>query len=459
MLVKDGSRIRGHLYAANVDGDFALALRGAHTTASPKPQAELVVSAQDFVAMTFLTEQGTFMTDTAISGGVGPRERELQKWTPTDALPDLTLETSGTTSWDQFSVNEKKFGVTTDFNEEMYTTKLDKSRPEVKAREAEAARIAAEIERGVVTNVHMAEERGMQVDGDEEELYSSVIRDGKYMPPGLKNPIEKIDKKRPVVKPEARPPTPKETAKDTVKETRPTTPKETRPPTPKEIVKERPPTPKEKYSPHPSPSVESPSRQTFVDTAIAFRDYSQKERAQLQARSKNIQTHGDLQSQWKSFKEFSEKLSVKGSSGRETTERPKTSASIHSTTAETPPRKSSEPNLEPTLDQVKEQSKEQKDTDQKHKQQKDKDEKEKDEKEKDEKEKEFKFNVDAAEFSFNIGAEEFVPGGSPPATAPPVEGNPYYQKGRPQQGRGRGGMKEAYVGGYQKKGTFSPCRG
>ncbi len=50
-------------------------------------------------------------------------------------------------NWDQFAVNEKLFGVKTDFNEDLYTTKLDKNSEEYKRREKEAARLAREIEK------------------------------------------------------------------------------------------------------------------------------------------------------------------------------------------------------------------------------------------------------------------------------------------------------------------------
>ena len=48
-------------------------------------------------------------------------------------------------SWDQFVMNEKLFGVETSFDEEVYTTKLDRSGPDFKEREREAQRIANEI--------------------------------------------------------------------------------------------------------------------------------------------------------------------------------------------------------------------------------------------------------------------------------------------------------------------------
>ena len=68
-------------------------------------------------------------------------------------MPDGSVEASalgsdrGGNTWDQFAVNEKLFGVTTDFNEELYTTKLDKNSEEYKRREKEAAMLAKQIEK------------------------------------------------------------------------------------------------------------------------------------------------------------------------------------------------------------------------------------------------------------------------------------------------------------------------
>lgn len=51
----------------------------------------------------------------------------------------------GKNTWDQFSANEQLFGVRASFDEEVYTTKLDRSAPDFKERERRAARIASEI--------------------------------------------------------------------------------------------------------------------------------------------------------------------------------------------------------------------------------------------------------------------------------------------------------------------------
>lgn len=81
--------------------------------------------------------------------------------------------------WNQFDANEKLFGVVSSFDENLYTTKLDKTKiPNDLSRQAE--RIAMEIERQTTSNFHLQEERGQanaQRDGlDEEARYSSVDR-------------------------------------------------------------------------------------------------------------------------------------------------------------------------------------------------------------------------------------------------------------------------------------------
>lgn len=58
---------------------------------------------------------------------------------------DFTLTSSGDNNWNQFTANEKLFGVTTSFDEDVYTTKLDRTAPDYKERERKAQRIANEI--------------------------------------------------------------------------------------------------------------------------------------------------------------------------------------------------------------------------------------------------------------------------------------------------------------------------
>ena len=103
--------------------------------------------------------------------------RELQPWVPSDTdpaeAPESLLAASShagrgsrgsSSSWNQFQVNQDKFGVTTSFDESIYTSKLDHSRSKYSA--AEADRLAAEIEGHVSGNAHLAEERGMELDAE-----------------------------------------------------------------------------------------------------------------------------------------------------------------------------------------------------------------------------------------------------------------------------------------------------
>src|SRR5690606_22117259 len=123
-----------------------------------------------------------FRTDTDISAGGGYNnrgERELQRWQPSaDVDTNLSLDDSSGAGWDQFAVNERLFGVKTDFDENIYTTKLDKSHPLYRQREQQAAKIAKEIEMGSAMNAHVAEERGLAVDDsgmDEEDKYVAPL--------------------------------------------------------------------------------------------------------------------------------------------------------------------------------------------------------------------------------------------------------------------------------------------
>jgi hypothetical protein len=98
--------------------------------------------------------------------------------------------TSSSMSWDQFETNARLFGAKTDYDEEIYTTKLDRSSADYKKRERHADRLAAEIMSKTSSNPHVAEERGQVTANDtkdEEEKYSGVVRSqGAYVPPGAR---------------------------------------------------------------------------------------------------------------------------------------------------------------------------------------------------------------------------------------------------------------------------------
>jgi PAB1-binding protein PBP1 len=102
-----------------------------------------------------------FRTDTEISKeafapfGEG---RMLQKWADdTDsfsiederAFADMAISGGGNGTgkggWDQFAANEARFGVKSNYEETLYTTKLDKTAKDFKDRERKADQLAKEI--------------------------------------------------------------------------------------------------------------------------------------------------------------------------------------------------------------------------------------------------------------------------------------------------------------------------
>ncbi len=72
-------------------------------------------------------------------------------------------------AWDQFKANERLFGLKTDYNEEIYTTAIDRSNPLYREREARAQQLAREIEGSAAKDAHTREERGIVDDGDLDE--------------------------------------------------------------------------------------------------------------------------------------------------------------------------------------------------------------------------------------------------------------------------------------------------
>lgn len=103
-----------------------------------------------------------FKTDVDISQKAGAsKERPLQAWA--DDIPenttasgrggfshgdDVTFGPGATTTnnqWDQFAANEKLFGVKAGFDEDAYTTKIDRNAPDFKEKEKKAQALANEI--------------------------------------------------------------------------------------------------------------------------------------------------------------------------------------------------------------------------------------------------------------------------------------------------------------------------
>jgi len=104
-------------------------------------------------------------------------------------LEDTSNKSTG--AWDQFATNERQFGIKSNYDEDIYTTKLDRSGKDFKERERNAERIAREILNSSTNNPHLAEERNQITNhagtADEEAKYGAVQRGpNAYVPPGAR---------------------------------------------------------------------------------------------------------------------------------------------------------------------------------------------------------------------------------------------------------------------------------
>lgn len=97
------------------------------------------------------------------------------------SLEDEINDNENNKKWDQFEVNKKKYNVISTYDENLYTTTLDKNKISKELNDY-ADKIIHEIKNSSNNekNVHILEDRGIidERDGDidEEDKYSSVIR-------------------------------------------------------------------------------------------------------------------------------------------------------------------------------------------------------------------------------------------------------------------------------------------
>ncbi|KAF8149936.1 hypothetical protein B0H34DRAFT_731793 [Crassisporium funariophilum] len=207
LLTKTSQRYEGVVGSTEREGDTTgVTLKDVRdiTTPGAPLKDQLFIAATNIESYTSgpadakPTNGDSFRTDADISQKKGTgRERDLQAWvsgepSAVDALggDDATFGPSANgTSWDQFTANEQLFGVKASFDEDVYTTKLDRSAPDFKERERKAQRLANEIIGAATNNPHIAEERGFVDDSgvNEEDKYGAVVRgQNAYVPPGAR---------------------------------------------------------------------------------------------------------------------------------------------------------------------------------------------------------------------------------------------------------------------------------
>eukprot|EP01018_Ginkgo_biloba_P022916 Gb_33048 [translate_table: standard] len=216
--VKNGSIFSGIFHATNAEKDYGVVLKMARLTKggskkggkrhtgkdaiNKAPIKTLIILAKDLVQVIAKDVPVTgdelvnghaceYRHDIVIDSFLSQAqhielERELEPWTPDKDAPQSlgledTFQNTWNRNWDQFETNKALFGVKSTFDEELYTTKLERG-PQMRDREREAYRIAREIEGQATKNFHLAEERGMNfvelLDAlDEESRFSSVLRE------------------------------------------------------------------------------------------------------------------------------------------------------------------------------------------------------------------------------------------------------------------------------------------
>ncbi|TMX03974.1 hypothetical protein EJD97_012733 [Solanum chilense] len=212
--VMDGSVFSGILHATNAEKDFGIILKMAQLikdssegmkstseTFSKPPLKTLIIPGKEFAQVTakgvpttldgfrtefMLEQQQELLTDSCISQSRHIEvERQLERWVPDDDAPecpelDNIFDGHWNRGWDQFQANETLFGVKSTFDEDLYTTKLERG-PQMSELEKEALRIAREIEGEDTRDLHLAEERGIQLhenlEVDEETRFSAVVRE------------------------------------------------------------------------------------------------------------------------------------------------------------------------------------------------------------------------------------------------------------------------------------------
>jgi len=212
--VTDGSLYSGIFHTTNAEKDFGIILKMAHSirtgssqgqksiakSVSQAPSKTLIITAKELVQImakgVFVTRDGftndvqhvkqkDIMIDSSISQSRHVDvERDLERWVPDEDDPQCPeseniFDDPRNRGWDQFKANAALFGVKSTFDEELYTTKLERG-PQMRDLEREALRIAREIEGEETHDLHLAEERGIHLhenfDIDEETRFSSVFR-------------------------------------------------------------------------------------------------------------------------------------------------------------------------------------------------------------------------------------------------------------------------------------------
>lgn len=171
------------------------------TATSSTFQTDTEISGKQTTATKGLVAAGTAWTTpipTPPSSGNGNSRADSLMGNTARTTPAPTAGLEGSIGgWDQFKANEQLFNVKASYDENLYTTALDKSTMD-KQKIEQAEKLAREIEGATTSNPHVAEERGHKIQGDydEEDLYSGVLKEQpKKQPMNYAAAVAKADSK------------------------------------------------------------------------------------------------------------------------------------------------------------------------------------------------------------------------------------------------------------------------
>ena len=161
VLTKEKEPIIGKILPGSCSKEFILM----------KSNEILTMAPNEIISLQLRLYKKDFRTDSEISKSKDNR-RNLQEWNHDG--PELSLD-SEDRNWDQFTTNAEKFGVQSTYQEELYTTK--KVCPSSLSKEQIKAALEKEkqILKGSIKEV--------EVEEDEEKLFSAVIGTGRFQEP------------------------------------------------------------------------------------------------------------------------------------------------------------------------------------------------------------------------------------------------------------------------------------
>lgn len=179
--LKGNNKLEGILSSATLEGEISLGLKqvkNLNDSSSPlKPS--LLILARDLLELNVsninlnqqqqnknLIERESFKIDNEVTGlNLDKREKKLQAWggdnndSEDNGIGGMSLDDDNSLNsnhrgagnqqqnrnWDQFATHERMYGTRSDYHEDIYTTKLDRSGTDYRAREQRAAQLEKEI--------------------------------------------------------------------------------------------------------------------------------------------------------------------------------------------------------------------------------------------------------------------------------------------------------------------------